>query len=249
MCGCCLGLLGSRDTFASETFEMGIDAGILVTRQITDEGAWVEAMLEINRVFSGEEYFRREPPTAGLFTNMKADLWEVQEPVNFTGVHSQRPFDDWETYHKIADYDFVETGLPGVEISSDRVDIDTLAELRERVRVLEEACERIVLQIDGEVHVRDRDLQKELGRAKIALSTASAVIEASATDPYELEASAFAVAGVKNCSRFGDGFTLYAPRLFTFEAGSHTSLPVFARHFRAFHSKISGNTYTLNPQP
>ena len=36
---------------------MGIDAGVIVTEQITDEYLWFMAMEEIRTAFEGEEYF------------------------------------------------------------------------------------------------------------------------------------------------------------------------------------------------
>ena len=214
---------------------MGIDAGILVTHQITDEGKWALAMQEVHRVFCGKDYFRREPPTPGLFTTMKADLWEVQEPLNFTGVHSERPlkFDDWDTYHKIFKGDVRDNPLTFA--------VKNLAELDERMRELEglqEAFEMAEPQSDGELDWEDRDRGKELGRAKLALSNASA----ARTDPFQLEAAAHAVAGVLNPTRFGDDYPLCPPRLFRFDAYETCCLPVFARHFTAFQTKITGDT-------
>ena len=211
---------------------MGVDAGILVTRQITDEFKWSQAMVEVDRLFRGQPYFRHAPTSAGVFTTMKADLWEVQEPLNFTGEHREHPW-DWETYHRI------QGGVNGNALDL----FKTLVELRERVLSLEEAFQRVLPQNEGELSFEDDELRKGLGRARIARSTASA----ARTDPFQLEASAHQLLGT-TAPHYETESRLMPPDLFTFEAGEHPSLPVFARHFRSFESKISGDTLTLNPE-
>jgi hypothetical protein len=205
---------------------MGVDAGIVVTRQITDEFKWSQAMVEVHRLFRGQPYFRRESTSAGVFTTMKADLWEVQEPLNFMGEHSEHPY-YWETYHRIEGEDL-------------RRAVKTLVELRELVLSLEEAFQRVVPQNDGELASADEELRKELGRARIARLTASA----ARTDPFQLEASAHQLLGTAAPHYVCDSH-LAPPPLFTFEAGDSPWLPVFARHFRSFESDISGDTLTL----
>jgi len=157
---------------------------------------------------------------------MKADLWEVQEPLNFTGEHSEHPY-YWHTYHRI-------------QGEGEGHALKTLVELREQVLSLEE----VVLQNNGELAFEDSELRKKLGRARIALSTASA----ARTDPFHLEASAHQLSGT-TAPHYGTDSHLMPPHLFTFEAGEHPWLPVFARHFTAFESKISGDTLTLNFEP
>ena len=41
---------------------MGIDAGILVKEQITDEVAWKRAMQDVEFLLQGNEYFKRHIP-------------------------------------------------------------------------------------------------------------------------------------------------------------------------------------------
>ena len=196
---------------------MGIDAGILVTRQITDQGRWLQAMLEVHRVFSREEYFHRlpaGPPEAGAFTQAKADLWELQEPLNFAGMHSNRY--QWETYHGF---------LEGVK---------TVAELRERASSLEEDFRKV--REPESSGWRAYKLERDLGRAKFALSTVEATL---GSDPFQLETSALKRAA----SSIND-----PPKLFSFTLGEGPRLPVFARHFVSFESKVSGSCGAVEDQ-
>ena len=77
---------------------MGIDEGIVVVKQITDEKKWFLAMEDIKRRFQGEDYFKEYPTDdekasmvninrgyARMFDDeINAKAWEILEPINFS---------------------------------------------------------------------------------------------------------------------------------------------------------------------
>ena len=71
---------------------MGIDEGILVVKQITDEKKWFRAMEEVRGTFRREELFKEYPTEAeNAYSVQKrvfdekdnAKKWEITEPLNF----------------------------------------------------------------------------------------------------------------------------------------------------------------------
>ena len=76
---------------------MGIDAGIVVVKQITDEYKWFRAMKQIQKEFEGEDYFvilprfKKEAFTVETFEKLM-----LTEDMNFSTNGSTRMHDDWK---------------------------------------------------------------------------------------------------------------------------------------------------------
>ena len=68
---------------------MGIDAGIVVVRQITDECKWFQAMKQIQNEFKGEDYFVILPEfNKEAFTVEAFEKLMLTEDMNFSSTGS-----------------------------------------------------------------------------------------------------------------------------------------------------------------
>jgi len=74
----------SRPRSALVCLVMGVDAGILVTQQITDEHKWFVAMEEVRREFEREDYFKEMPDNCCNLNEKMFEMLETTEPINFS---------------------------------------------------------------------------------------------------------------------------------------------------------------------
>ena len=198
--------------FCARVPDMGIDEGILVVKQITDEHAWFCAMEDVRKAFYKEDYFRDHDQVTSdgererAFEIEQLKLLEITEPLNFCD-HGQS-FTWWWT-------SFLD--LVGDVDKDSLTDVLTMKEalISKKIKLTEDMAGNL----DEYVHDRKRS---EINQVETAINLCS-------------EIGAEELQMIKNAGRYG----ISPPRLFEFCVGEHPSLPVFGRHFKMCESKVS----------
>ena len=194
---------------------MGIDEGIVVVKQITDEKKWCLAMEDIKRRFQGEDYFK-EYPTDDEKANMvnisrggarmfddeiNAKAWEILEPINFS--------EQGMAFHYY--WQYFGSGLRGESLDKDAIieELDV-----EKVKLWKKLADSKKEEGSMELYY-----QMDIERVDLALDHLKSL------SPADIELLSKAPA-------------ISPPCLFEFCIGEHPRLPVFGRHFKSCSSKI-----------
>jgi len=255
---------------------MGIDAGVLVTHQITDEYRWQLAMSKIAQMFAGKEYFTNRlqdymKPTCtnedlrtvllgmalfqklegepGLIDNITEFVFEedplspkllkflkLTEPLNF-GIGGRDCTYNWARVEpayncsselrekKRASW----RGGPPLTLADFEQEMHLLKDKLQLCRMKNLSCEQ-----DPDLKVfsspGERAIRRDIKDLELLLSVLTALPEA---DQREILSAS--------------GQRLCPPDLFEFGLGEGPRLPLFARHFKSFQSKVTGSCRDVQP--